>query len=100
MKNQTYLKNVVTLKYFEKLCMGCGLCATVCPHGVFEMRGDKAILVNRDSCMECGACAQNCPVDAIKVETGVGCTAGIMIGAIRGIEPTCDCGNDMETPCC
>lgn len=34
--------------------------------------------------MECGVCARNCPVQAIEVQSGVGC-AWAMIGAvIRG----------------
>ena len=32
-----------------------------------------------------------CPVSAIDVHVGVGCATAIMVGAIRGTEPTCDC---------
>ena len=62
-----YLKNVVTLKFNPEECIGCGRCTEVCPHAVFVMLEEKAVVENRDSCMECGACALNCPVNAIDV---------------------------------
>lgn len=92
-----YLPNVVTLTLDTEKCTGCGLCTTVCPHGVFEL-DVKARVVDRDACMECGACARNCPVDAISVQSGVGCVAAIIIGALHGTEPNCGCGD--ETSCC
>jgi len=64
-----YLKNVVTLEYNKDKCTGCGMCAVVCPHGVFEIKNSKALVTDRDLCMECGACAQNCPSDAISVRS-------------------------------
>ena len=95
-----YLNNVVTLELDMEKCIGCGLCAVVCPHGVFELSegaGGKARIVDRDACMECGACSRNCPVEAIAVEAGVGCATAILIGALRGTEPTCDCA---KGDCC
>lgn len=86
-----YLENVVTLQYDEPTCIGCGMCPTVCPHGVFVMQGEKAALTDRDRCMECGACARNCPVDAITVEAGVGCASAIIYSWLTGEEPSCDC---------
>jgi NAD-dependent dihydropyrimidine dehydrogenase PreA subunit len=78
-----HLKNVTTLAYRPDLCNGCGLCATVCPHGVFEMVGRKARVTDRDRCMECGACARNCAFSAIEVRAGVGCAYAIMWSALR-----------------
>jgi ferredoxin len=87
-----YLKNVVTLEYDSSKCTGCGMCAEVCPHGVFRMTGREAILTDRDLCMECGACMKNCPFSAISVRPGVGCAYGIMYAQLRGLpEPTCGC---------
>lgn len=99
-----YLKNATTLEYDEEKCVGCGLCEIVCPHGVFEVTNGKASLIDRDACMECGACAMNCAPKAITVSAGVGCAAAVITGALRGTEPTCDCGadDDEEPPggCC
>lgn len=79
-----------TLQYDPALCIGCGVCVDVCPHAAFEMRGRLAYLVNPQACMECGACQLNCPVDAIRVESGVGCAAAMMRAALTGKkEPVC-----------
>jgi ferredoxin len=95
-----YLSNVVTLKLDTQACVGCGLCAQVCPHGVFELVEHKAHILDRDRCMECGACAQNCPVAALKVKAGVGCASAIIHSWLTGEEPSCDCGGITEKSCC
>jgi len=92
MKDILYLPDVVTLELCEESCNGCGMCIKVCPHEVFELSGRKAHIVRRDYCMECGACALNCQHGAIKVNSGVGCAAGIISGIMRNTEPTCSCG--------
>lgn len=93
-----YLPSVTTLEFSADKCNGCGICVQVCPHAVFALENKRAKIVDRDACMECGACALNCPEDAIIVRSGVGCARGILTGALRGSEPTCDCGDD--TSCC
>jgi len=94
-----YLPNVVTLRLDVEKCSGCGLCATVCPHGVFEVNG-RARISDRDACMECGACARNCPEAAIAVRAGVGCAAAILSGKLSGTEPSCDCSKNAKGACC
>ena len=93
-----YLRNVVTLSLKEEKCNGCSMCVSVCPHGVFRIENRKAKMADRDACMECGACARNCPNDALTVTAGTGCAHAILVGALRGTEPTCDCSNGSE--CC
>lgn len=78
MKGFSYLKNVATLELDEDTCIGCGMCTVVCPHQVFVLEGDKAVIRAFDACMECGACALNCPVKAINVDAGVGCASGMI----------------------
>ena len=95
-----YLKDVVTLKLDNDKCIGCGMCTTVCPHAVFELLNDKAVIIDRDACMECGACARNCPVQAIEVRPGVGCAYGIIKGSIQGGDPSCCCSDASDQPCC
>ena len=91
MEGYRYLDNVVTLKLDPELCVGCGLCETVCPHGVFAVADRKASITDRDLCMECGGCAKNCPVQAITVNAGVGCASAIIKGWLTGSKPSCDC---------
>lgn len=96
MKGQTYLKNVVNLELHIEKCIGCGLCAIVCPHRVFEMKEKKASIVDMDLCMECGACSLNCPAEAINVKSGVGCAVAVFKGMFRGGEAGCDCNSRSE----
>lgn len=92
MSSLRYLENVVTLALDTEKCIGCGMCAVVCPHRVFVVENRVASIVDRDACIECGACAGNCPVAALTVEKGVGCASAIINGWLRGEEPSCDCG--------
>ena len=103
MLRHKYLNNVTTLVIDSDKCVGCGLCETVCPHGVFEMGGEKKVfLTDKDSCIECGACALNCPTKALSVDPGVGCAAAFIQGWLTGTEPSCDCSGapDGKNTCC
>lgn len=93
-----YLNNVSTLYLSTEKCIGCGKCLEVCPHEIFTLSEKKALIKDKDRCMECGACAANCPVDAISVDSGVGCAAAVIMGWLSGSEPSCDCSGDEE--CC
>lgn len=73
-----------TLQYDDSRCINCGMCTSVCPHGVFVAGGDVAVLARPDACMECGACQRNCPVGAIQVSSGTGCASAIIWAALRG----------------
>jgi len=97
-----YLKNVTTLNLNADKCVGCGLCETVCPHGVFEIGEGKAHLADKDACIECGACAINCPTKALSVNPGVGCAAAFIAGWFAGGEPICGCSidNGNAANCC
>jgi len=91
MESFRYLPKVTTLKLDAETCVGCGMCESVCPHGVFELAGKKAEIRDLDGCMECGACALNCPTAAIRVTPGVGCASYIIQTWIKG-KPAAACG--------
>ncbi len=89
MARLVYLRNVVTLELDEALCTGCGVCLTVCPHGVLATNGRSVRVVDRDACMECGACATNCATGAISVRAGVGCAAAVINGVLGRVDGCC-----------
>jgi ferredoxin len=50
----------------EDTCIGCGACIDACPE-VFELRDEKAVVVNADKCStcDCQEAIDICPVTAI-----------------------------------
>jgi len=74
------------------LCIECGICVTMCPHGVYDIRKTPSPSVkNPEKCVDhCHGCGDRCPVGAItyagedtewkppygKPESGCGCGKG------------------------
>jgi 2-oxoacid:acceptor oxidoreductase delta subunit (pyruvate/2-ketoisovalerate family) len=55
---------------FDK-CIGCSMCAKLCPDACITMKKTKKGLkpvTNYDYCKGCALCAKECPVKAIKME--------------------------------
>ena len=50
----------------EKICIGCGACASICPVGAIKLVKGKA-QIDQTKCIKCGACASFCPVSAITI---------------------------------
>jgi len=90
-----------SLAFYPERCIHCRRCLQVCPHGVFTEGKDHVELSNGRACMECGACALNCPVQAIDVQSGVGCAWAMIGAALRGkdMDTECSCGGD-DSSCC
>lgn len=96
----SYIEN--TLQFHEEKCINCKRCTEVCPHGVFAEAGGRVKLSEPKGCMECGACALNCPVQAIEVESGVGCAWAMISAALRGKDMDsgeCSCGGGAGSCC-
>lgn len=54
-------------------CIGCSLCAKICPEGCIEMETQSNSQklkpeTDYDYCKGCALCAHECPVKAIKME--------------------------------
>ena len=54
----------ITAVVDPELCIGCGLCAEICPYGAPVLEGRKARVVEV-LCKGCGTCAASCPRGAI-----------------------------------
>jgi NADPH-dependent glutamate synthase beta subunit-like oxidoreductase/Pyruvate/2-oxoacid:ferredoxin oxidoreductase delta subunit len=52
----------------EALCIGCNVCAVVCPFGAAEKDENNIARINEDLCKGCGLCAARCPVRAITMK--------------------------------
>jgi NAD-dependent dihydropyrimidine dehydrogenase PreA subunit len=88
-------KAINTLVFHPGRCTNCGMCLKVCPHRVFAPGERRVRLAKADACMECGACQLNCPSEAIRVDSGVGCAAAMIMAALKGKDEVV-CGED----CC
>lgn len=52
----------------EVLCIGCNVCAVVCPFGAANKDEDNIARISENLCKGCGICAARCPVRAITME--------------------------------
>jgi Pyruvate/2-oxoacid:ferredoxin oxidoreductase delta subunit len=63
--NEFLKRRIDPPKVEESKCISCGLCVTVCPSFVLEMRNKKAEVVRGAWCIGCDHCGAVCPTEAI-----------------------------------
>ncbi len=64
------------VKVIEETCIGCSVCAQICPTDVFKivMKRDGeyerlvSVVEREEACIGCMACVENCPTNSIVVE--------------------------------
>lgn len=70
-KNKTGTWRVEHPEIDSKKCIGCSLCAKICPDNCIYMRslknGRLIAKPDLDYCKGCGICASECPVKAIQM---------------------------------
>jgi NADPH-dependent glutamate synthase beta subunit-like oxidoreductase/Pyruvate/2-oxoacid:ferredoxin oxidoreductase delta subunit len=52
----------------ERLCVGCNVCAVVCPFGAIRKNENGVAQVNEGLCKGCGICSARCPEQAITMK--------------------------------
>jgi heterodisulfide reductase subunit A len=52
----------------DAICIGCNVCAVVCPFGAVKKNENGIAQVNEDMCKGCGICAARCPEQAITMK--------------------------------
>ncbi len=48
----------------EKICVGCGKCAEICPGNLLEIKNRRAVIRDVRDCWGCTVCVKICPVNA------------------------------------
>jgi NADH:ubiquinone oxidoreductase subunit F (NADH-binding)/(2Fe-2S) ferredoxin/Pyruvate/2-oxoacid:ferredoxin oxidoreductase delta subunit len=69
-------RELLDFRIDEEKCVGCSLCARVCPTTtIFKREGQKKYYVLQDACIQCGSCHDVCKFEAV-LKTSEGVTGG------------------------
>jgi NADH:ubiquinone oxidoreductase subunit F (NADH-binding)/(2Fe-2S) ferredoxin len=67
-------RNLLDFTIHDEKCVGCSVCARVCPvETIFKVADKKKYFIVEEDCIQCGACLDACKFDAIlKTSDGLG----------------------------
>ena len=70
-QNPEGIQNKINLWYFERKCISCGSCISVCPNNALSIgkEGEPFILIDRSICNNNGACVKACPTTALTFDS-------------------------------
>jgi adenylylsulfate reductase subunit B len=60
----------MSIEITPRLCIGCGLCAAICPGSLIDIIGGMAVVGNPERCWGCASCVKECPQMAIALYLG------------------------------
>ena len=58
--------NLLTYEIQPDKCVGCGMCAKVCPVDAISGEIKKVFEIDQSKCIKCGACFSTCKFNAIE----------------------------------
>ena len=62
-----HCKNLIKYKINPNKCIGCTLCARICPVQAIESKLKAPHIIDETKCIKCGACYENCKFEAVEI---------------------------------